>query len=396
MKVKQIPADFVVDERSSLVAADRGRFSVYLLRKQGIGTLEALRAVRRAWRLGQRLVGYGGLKDRHAVTTQWVTLPDGPRKNLDEKAFRLTYEGRSDIPMSRMVLTANAFKIRLRDLGPEQAATLAARLLDATAHGLPAYFDDQRFGSLRGGGGFAALHLLKGDPETALKAVIASPSKEDRTVVRDRKRRIAKCWGAWDEAIPSLTGSPMRAPLVHLRGAPGDFAGAFRALDRDERRLFASAYASSVWNRAVSRRISEATPEADRIVLKGAAGPLVFPRAPEPLQAFEGAILPLPAVKARAEDPAWHAALKAALAEDGLALGQLGALEDFGMDLRATKRAVLFRPLEAKSADPAPDDLNPGRMRLDLSFTLGRGLYATILLKRLAFDLGGAKLFRSA
>jgi len=395
MKVKQVPTDFVVDERASLVASDRGRFSVYLLRKQGIGTLEALRAVRRAWRLQSRLVGYGGLKDRHAVTTQWVTLPDGPRRNLDEKAFRLTYEGRSDVPMSRMVLLGNAFRVRLRDLSPDEATTVAARFREAIVDGLPAYFDDQRFGSLRGGGGFAALHLLQGDAEAALKAIIASPSKEDRSAVRDRKRRIAKCWGRWEEALPSLTDSPMRAPVMHLRGCPGDFVGAFRTLDRDERRLYASAYASSVWNRAVSRRVAEVTPEADRIVLRGTAGPLVFPKTPEPLRAFEGAVLPLPATKSRADDPAWQAALEAALADDRLDLASLEPLAALGMELRATKRAVLFRPTDAQVLPPAPDDLNPGRVRLDLSFTLGRGLYATILLKRIAYDLGGAKLFRT-
>ena len=57
MKVKQLPADFVVEERADLTATDEGRFSVYKLRKEGIGTLEALRALRRAWRVGPREVG---------------------------------------------------------------------------------------------------------------------------------------------------------------------------------------------------------------------------------------------------------------------------------------------------------------------------------------------------
>ena len=50
---------------------------------------------------------------------------------------------------------------------------------------------------------------------------------------------------------------------------------------------------------------------------------------------------------------------------------------------------MVFRPEEASAAPPAEDDLNRGRARLDLAFSLGRGLYATILLKRIAagFDL---------
>src|SRR5262249_23633134 len=156
---------FVVVERASLTPRDRGRFSVYRLHKRGLGTLEALRAVRRRWRLPPRSTGFGGLKDRHAETVQWVTIADGPRVNLEEPAFRLTYEGKSDVPMSRMTLLGNRFEVRLRGLSPADAPEIAARFDALARHGCLSYFDDQRFGSLRGGGGFAALHLLRGDAE---------------------------------------------------------------------------------------------------------------------------------------------------------------------------------------------------------------------------------------
>jgi tRNA pseudouridine13 synthase len=383
VKVKQSPRDFVVEERARIGVSDRGPHAVYLLRKTDIGTLEALRAVRRRWRVPSREVGFGGLKDRHATTTQWVTIPGGPRRNLEEKAFRLTYEGRSDVPMSRLLLEGNRFRIRLRDLSQAEARAIAARLVEVAASGLPSYFDDQRFGSLRGGGGFAALHLLRGDPEKALRAVIASPGKEDRAQVRDRKRAIAKAWGRFEEALPRLDGSPMRAPVLHLAQHPGDYEGAFALLEREERALLSSAYASSVWNRAVARRVNEATPPEGRVIVPGAAGPLVFPRSPEPLRPFENDVLPLPAPNARAGDPAWQEALERALADDGLTLDRLALPRRLGIAFRATKRPVLFRPEEARASDPLPDDLNRGRFAVDLTFALARGLYATILVKRL-------------
>lgn len=393
MKVKQLPADFVVEERADLTATDEGRFSVYKLRKEGIGTLEALRALRRAWRVGPREVGFGGLKDRHAVTVQWVTIHNGPRRNLEEKAFRLTYEGRSDVPMSRMVLSGNAFRIRLRDLSREEAERLAARLAAVAAAGLPSYFDDQRFGSLRGGGGFSVLHLLRGDPEAALKAVIASPSREDRGAVRERKKRIRAAWADLESVIGALAGSPMRNPALHLVKNPGDFEGAFATLDREERRLYASAWQSAVWNRAVCRRVSELVGDGDRIAIPSPVGALIFPKDPGVLAAFEGQTLPLPAPKAKADDPAWQAALEAALAEDGLTLDRLELSKRVALDLRPTKRAILFRPDEAVAKGPLPDELSPGRSCLDLSFSLGRGLYATLLLKRLSYDIPGPKSF---
>ena len=40
---------------------------------------------------------------------------------------------------------------------------------------------------------------------------------------------------------------------------------------------------------------------------------------------------------------------------------------------------------------PEPDDLHPGRFRLDVRFGLRPGTYATLLLKRATWDMGGAK-----
>ena len=387
MKVKQVPSDFVVEERATIEATDRGRYAVYRLHKRGIGTIEALRALRRTWRVPARAVGFGGLKDRHADTVQFVTIPQGPKRNLEEPAFRLTYEGQSDVPMSRTTLSGNHFRVRLRDLSRGEADAVARRFADATRFGVPAYFDEQRFGSLRGGGGFAALHLLRGDAEAALRAVIASPAREDRKAVRERERAIRDAWGRFEEALPRLTGTPLRAPVLHLVRRPGDFVGALAALDAEERRLLASAYASAVWNRTVARRIEAIVRNDDRIIFPGAAGPLVFAKDFAALAEFDGAVLPMPAPKAAASDPVWQAALEATLAEDGLTLDRLVFPKVLAMPLRPTKRPVLFRPQDARVEAAAPDDLNPGRSRLDLAFTLDRGLYATILLKRIAFDV---------
>ena len=394
MKVKQVPDDFLVDEKSSIRATNEGRYAVYRLKKNGMGTLEALRAISRAWKTPSRVLGFGGLKDRYAVTTQWVTIPNGPHKNLDNKAFRLTYEGKSDVPMSRMILEGNGFRIRLRDLAREEADRVTSRFAIVAKEGLPSYFDEQRFGSLRGGGGFAALHLLKGDPESALRAVIASPSREDRAHVRERKRRIRAHWGEFDGLPEVLEGTPMRAPVLHYLQHPGDWLGAFATLDREDRRLYTSAYASSVWNRAVSTLLRTKIPLADQLVFEGVAGPLVFPRLPGLLHPFSTAVIPLPAPTALAEDPELQAALEASLAIDGIKLADMKLDKRLGMDFRPTKRDVVFRPTEATISGPHPDELNPGRTRVDLAFTLGRGLYATIILKFLTHDVPGPKSFK--
>ena len=75
MKLKRQPEDFRVEELPLVEGGDRGRFGFYRLTKRGVGTLEAIEEIRRRrWNLSGRQIGYGGLKDRHAVTIQYLTI----------------------------------------------------------------------------------------------------------------------------------------------------------------------------------------------------------------------------------------------------------------------------------------------------------------------------------
>jgi tRNA(Glu) U13 pseudouridine synthase TruD len=120
----------------------------------------------------------------------------------------------------------------------------------------------------------------------------------------------------------------------------------------------------------------------------------VLSREPGPLLPFRDAVLPMPAPGATADDPAWQAALEAALAEDGLALEALVLPSALSMSFRPTRRGVLFRPTDASAAPPRPDDRNPGRFLVDLDFVLGPGLYATLIVKVATHGIGGRPAHR--
>lgn len=81
MKLKQIPADFIVEEISDF-PLDNGPYAVYHLTKQSLGTPEAVDEIRKQWRLPLHAVSYGGLKDRHAITRQYLTIRNGPSSSL--------------------------------------------------------------------------------------------------------------------------------------------------------------------------------------------------------------------------------------------------------------------------------------------------------------------------
>ena len=87
MKLKQQPGDFQVEELPTIEPGANGAFAFYRLEKRGWTTPDALAAVRRRWKIDLRRLSYGGLKDRHAHTLQYLTILHGPKRNLPHQAI---------------------------------------------------------------------------------------------------------------------------------------------------------------------------------------------------------------------------------------------------------------------------------------------------------------------
>src|SRR5271166_1841540 len=80
MKLKQQPDDFRVEEITTIAPGADGTFAFYRMEKRGWSTPDALAAVRRRWQVEPSRLSYGGLKDRHAWTTQYLTISHGPHR----------------------------------------------------------------------------------------------------------------------------------------------------------------------------------------------------------------------------------------------------------------------------------------------------------------------------
>src|SRR4051794_4624058 len=114
MKLKQRPEDFRVEELTAAAGGEAGEFALYRLDKTGWTTPDALAAVRRRWQIDFRRLGYGGLKDRHAVTSQFLTIFRGPKRNLSHERITVTYLGQRAEPYTSRDITANRFTVTLR------------------------------------------------------------------------------------------------------------------------------------------------------------------------------------------------------------------------------------------------------------------------------------------
>src|SRR6478609_4779887 len=92
MKLKQIPNDFRVEELTSAIP-NEGPYAFYRLEKINWTTPDALNLIRRRWNIPFNRLSYGGLKDRHARTIQYLTIFHGAQRNFTHPGVDLTYLG---------------------------------------------------------------------------------------------------------------------------------------------------------------------------------------------------------------------------------------------------------------------------------------------------------------
>src|SRR5258708_39833708 len=132
MKIKQSPDDFQVDEVTDVVPS-AGPFAFYRLEKTGWTTPDALNAIRRVWQIRIHRLSFGGLKDRHARTTQHLTVEDGPKRDLAQKGIIMTYLGQVPEPFTSAAIRGNRFRIAVRDLSDDRVAFARHALTEVQA-----------------------------------------------------------------------------------------------------------------------------------------------------------------------------------------------------------------------------------------------------------------------
>ncbi|HEX3776965.1 MAG TPA: tRNA pseudouridine(13) synthase TruD [Polyangiaceae bacterium] len=158
------PEDFVVDEIPLYAFSGAGEHCYVRLEKRNFTTPAMVRVVTRAAGIDERDVGYAGLKDKHAVTRQWLSLPAKARPPNEwqlPEGIRVLEHTRHANKLRTGHLLGNRFRITLDvtdNVGALDGANAIAEVL--RARGLYNYFGGQRFGR-RGDGLRQALDWLR-------------------------------------------------------------------------------------------------------------------------------------------------------------------------------------------------------------------------------------------
>lgn len=146
---KQTKDDFIVDEIMDKEFKGKGNFLILKIKKQSTSTWELLSIISDVLGIEEHLIGYAGLKDKNATTTQYISIPVNRSKDyklLNSKNIKVIGTFKHDKKLKIGDLTGNRFKITLKDVASEILPQIYQTLSQIQKHGLPNYFGYQRFG----------------------------------------------------------------------------------------------------------------------------------------------------------------------------------------------------------------------------------------------------------
>lgn len=147
--IKSRPQDFEVFEELGFEPSGEGEHLFLQVEKSGLSTPELLQRISRDYSIHPRHIGYSGLKDKSALTTQWLSL-HLPGQQTDPAVaagdgYRVLRALRNRSKLRRGSHKANFFRILIREVD-DLPATSSEQLQAIGSLGMANYFGAQRFG----------------------------------------------------------------------------------------------------------------------------------------------------------------------------------------------------------------------------------------------------------
>jgi len=342
MIIKQVPEDFIVQEIPLKEWDDDGPYAVFKLSKTNLNTEQAIDIVARRFHLPQNTIKYSGTKDKHAKTSQYISIPNKTgiiNIKLDEKNLKLEHVGYSDGPLSLGTLKGNRFIITVRELDKKEHENLLIRTSKKSSIKIPNYFDEQRFSSNNYNIG---LSILKKDYKKAVGYMCESSS-----VYADTS-------------------------TVYLAAHPNDYIGTLQHVSKKTLLIFIHAVQSFIFNEALSNILIENALKKgiEFYIIPYSIGRLVFY---ENYEDYEDLTESLELIGFDTKSLNHHT--KQLLEESGLIQRDfiVRALPDLSVEGTIRECFVEVQNLETEIMDD----------RTILEFELQKGAYATIAVKAL-------------
>jgi len=385
MKLKQLPEDFKVEEISSInISEEKKGYKVYLLEKKSIETFSLLAYLSRKNKVPVRDFGIAGLKDRHAVTKQYFTIPSKyDIKTTEEKNFKITFLGYANKALGLGDLIGNKFDITVRNIRKGELDGIKQKAKNISLIGVPNYFDSQRFGSVINNK-FVAKFLLKKDNESAVRVYLTEFTKHESGKFKREKKFIAD---NWNNLLSINVKNPSLARVINEYKKTKSWLEAYKKIPSNLREIMVSAYQSYLWNECIKQILMRTVSKKSLYSISYNIGTLLFyknlseeeiKKIPQTFKTISEEIKPGNAEKE---------IIAKVLSREGVSIQDFGIKKETGNFFKVHERKVVLKPENFGISEPQIDEINDiGRkntFKIRLSFSLPKGSYATIITKRI-------------
>ncbi|HVC57952.1 MAG TPA: tRNA pseudouridine(13) synthase TruD [Candidatus Acidoferrales bacterium] len=375
---KALDKDKVYSESPVPLTSADPKFSIFVMQKENWNTVQALKAVARVLKRGQKSTGFAGTKDRVAISTQMCSIFGVTPEQLlgvHVKDIRINGAWSSDAGIKMGDLQGNRFTIVVR------GATDTQRIEEIHAElggKFPNYFGPQRFGS-RGNNFDIGIALLKGDFKTAAMEFLTNSTNETNIEAVAARKKLAE----EQDFEAAFRYFPMhlkyeRMMLEYLSKFSANFASSIKRLPRAVSLMFIHSVEAQIFNMELEEMVKArdtAVADGDLACALNACG--------------------FPDISAVAHSESFIEE-KESLLPIGNIVGyetknlnefELEALEKLGITTDSFKVRGMnelnskgtYRPLFAPYTGFASDTLDEGKAA-SFSFSLPSGSYATVLL----------------
>jgi len=266
-ELKQRPEDFLVEEQPLYEPCGEGEHLYIYLEKRELTTTQVIRRIAKVFRIRRGAIGSAGLKDKHAVTRQHLSLwmpgssdefiAESLDRIKDDEKITILWAQRHTNKLRRGHHGGNRFVLRVRGVQPTDVVKAKAILDVLETTGIPNYVGDQRFG-YRQNSHILGQHLLTENYQAFLDDMLGLDFPIESRFVQAGREHYRK--GEFTEALELWPKTLRfdRQALDALRQGKTPIE-AVKTIDQNQRQFLIAAWQSDVFNRVLHQRVEAGT-----------------------------------------------------------------------------------------------------------------------------------------
>jgi tRNA pseudouridine13 synthase len=326
--------------------------------------------------------GIAGLKDKHAITRQYLAIPVNYEINTkQEENFKIKFLGYIAKKLNLGDLKGNKFEITVRDIQKGELDGAIQKSRRMLHEGVPNYFDSQRFGSVIDKE-FIAKHLIKKDYENAVKIYLTKFTKSEKRETKKEKTKILQNWK--DIKKINVKNHSLRSIMEEYKRTDS-WLSAYKRIPSNLREMFVSAYQSYLWNECVKELLKEIMGIKKLYSIPYNVGSLSFyknlseeelRKIPKTFQSISDELKPSGYEEKIVEK---------VLLKEGVKIEEFNIKEQTGNFFKTHSREVVLKSEDFEMSQPVLDEVNSRgnkkRFKITLKFSLQKGSYATMIIK---------------